>query len=382
MAKTKTKTKTKDNKLSVPSYLDKTIKEYGQILKKGTDVLKDKQDLKVISISPAIDVGLGGGVTEGSWITLTGDPKSGKTTTALQIAKNCQDDGRVIIYLDAEGRLKKMNFELAGLDPEKMIIISPEDKPVSAEQFLDIAYKMLSDPEYHGAVLIIDSISSLIPQKEIDADFGSYRAGLPKILSVFTKKVGQLLPSQRGLVIAITHFIANTSGYGQAKMADGGNKIQYQVDTRMEIRGGGGKSAVTAWTDSNGTQIGQIVNWKVLCSSMGPPGGFIESYIRYGHGIDKVKEIMSLGLDLGFVSKRGAWYTLDFMLSTETKVAKWPVGMATNLIEKGLTNEDMTDEELRKAFTTQGEFKLYELLVSNTDIVELLTKLVMEAINE
>ena len=382
MAKTKTKTKTKDNKLSVPSYLDKTIKEYGQILKKGTDVLKDKQDLKVISISPAIDVGLGGGVTEGSWITLTGDPKSGKTTTALQIAKNCQDDGRVIIYLDAEGRLKKMNFELAGLDPEKMIIISPEDKPVSAEQFLDIAYKMLSDPEYHGAVLIIDSISSLIPQREIDADFGSYRAGLPKILSVFTKKVGQLLPSQRGLVIAITHFIANTSGYGQAKMADGGNKIQYQVDTRMEIRGGGGKSAVTAWTDSNGTQIGQIVNWKVLCSSMGPPGGFIESYIRYGHGIDKVKEIMSLGLDLGFVSKRGAWYTLDFMLSTETKVAHWPVGMATNLIEKGLTNEDMTDEELRKAFTTQGEFKLYELLVSNTDIVELLTKLVMEAINE
>ena len=63
-------------------------------------------------------------------------------------------------------------------------------------------------------------------------------------------------------------------------------------------------------------------------------------------------------------------------------MAHWPVGMATNLIEKGLTNEDMTDEELRKAFTTQGEFKLYELLVSNTDIVELLTKLVMEAINE
>jgi hypothetical protein len=56
--------------------------------------------------------------------------------------------------------------------------------------------------------------------------------------------------------------------------------------------------------------------------------------------------------------------------------------MAANLIEKGLTNEDMTDEELRKAFTTQGEFKLYELLISNPDIVELLTKLVMGAINE
>jgi recombination protein RecA len=376
------KTKTKSEKSITPSYLDKTIKEYGQILKKGSEVLKDKEDLQVISISPAIDVGLGGGVLEGSWITLTGDPKSGKTTTSMQIAKNCQELDRTIIYLDVEGRLKKLNFELAGLDPEKMVVISPVDKPVSAEQFLDIAYKMMSDPEYHGAVLIIDSISSLIPQKELDADFGSFRAGVPKILSIFTKKIGQLLPTQKGLIIAITHFIANTSGYGKAKMADGGNKIQYQVDTRMEITGGGGNSAVTPWMDNNGTQIGQIVNWKVLCSSMGSPGDFIQSYIRYGHGIDKVKEIMSLGLDLGFVSKRGAWYTLDFMLSTETKVAHWPVGMAANLIEKGLTNEDMTDEELRKAFTTQGEFKLYELLISNPDIVELLTKLVMGAINE
>lgn len=372
------KTKTKSEKSITPSYLDKTIREYGQILKKGSEVLKDKEDLQVISISPAIDVGLGGGVLEGSWITLTGDPKSGKTTTSMQIAKNCQELDRTIIYLDVEGRLKKLNFELAGLDPEKMVVISPVDKPVSAEQFLEIAYKMMSDPEYHGAVLIIDSISSLIPQKELDADFGSYRAGLPKILSVFTKKIGQLLPTQKGLVIAITHFIANTSGYGKAKMADGGNKIQYQVDTRMEITAGGGNSAVTPWMDNNGTQIGQIVNWKVLCSSMGSPGDFIQSYIRYGHGIDKVKEIMSLGLDLGFISKRGAWYTLDFMLIP----GGWPVGMAANLIEKGLTNEDMTDEELRKAFTTQGEFKLYELLINNTDMVELLTKLVMEAINE
>lgn len=98
------KTKTKPEKSIVPSYLDKTIKEYGAILKKGSEVLRNKEELKVISISPAIDVGLGGGVLEGSWITLTGDPKSGKTTTAMQIARNCQQEDRIIIYLDVEGR--------------------------------------------------------------------------------------------------------------------------------------------------------------------------------------------------------------------------------------------------------------------------------------
>ena len=79
--------------------------------------LEEKKNYKTISISPAIDIALGGGIKEGSWLTLTGDPKSGKTTTAMQIAANCQKEGRPIIYLDVEGRLKDMNFEVHDLDP-------------------------------------------------------------------------------------------------------------------------------------------------------------------------------------------------------------------------------------------------------------------------
>ena len=91
-----------------------------------------------------------------------------------------------------------------------MTIVAPEDTPIPAEDFLDVAYKMMSHPDYYGAVLIIDSISSLMPKKELDGDFSPTRAGLPKILSIFTKKIGQLLPRQHGLIIAITHYIANT----------------------------------------------------------------------------------------------------------------------------------------------------------------------------
>ena len=205
-----------------------------------------------------------------------------------------------------------LNFEVRDLDPEKMKIIHPEDKPLSAEEFLDVAHKLMSHPDYHGAVLIIDSISSLIPEKELDGDFSPGRAGLPKILSIFTKKIGQLLPRQRGLVIAITHYIANTGGFGKAKLSDGGNKIQYQADTRMEIAGGGEKvPAIKPWEDSSKNRIGQIVNWKIICSSMGPPGGQVQSYIRYGHGIDRTQEILELSLDLGFIDKSGAWFSCE-----------------------------------------------------------------------
>ena len=84
-------------KNKVPEYLKNDIKKYGNIIKTGTEVLEEKSNYKTISVSPAIDLALGGGIREGCWLTLTGDPKSGKTTTAMQIAANCQKEGRPII---------------------------------------------------------------------------------------------------------------------------------------------------------------------------------------------------------------------------------------------------------------------------------------------
>ena len=345
-----------------PEYLAKIIKEYGNIISIGLEVLEEKKGYKVISVSPAIDIALGGGIKEGSWVTLTGDPKSGKTTTAMQIAANCQKEGRPVIYLDAEGRLKDMNFEVQDLDPSKMKVVHPDDKPLPAEDFLKTAHKLMSDPEFYGAVLIIDSISSLIPQKELDGDFTPGRAGLPKILSIFTKKMGQLLPRQRGLIIAITHYIANTAGFGKAKMPDGGNKIQYQADTRMEIASGGEKiSAVKPWVDSSDQRIGQIVNWKIICSSMGAPGGQVQSYIRYGHGIDKTQEILMLACDLGLIEKAGAWFSCTFMSECKDLAKEINPDIDTN-----------NEEVLEKAFKFQGQDKLYAFLTSNPKLIEFL----------
>jgi recombination protein RecA len=355
-------------KTKTPEYLKKIIKDYGEIIRSGTEVLETKKNYKIISISPAIDIALGGGIREGSWLTLTGDPKSGKTTTAMQIAANCQKDGRPIIYLDTEGRLKDLNFEVHDLDPEKMTIVAPEDKPVPAEDFLDVAYKMMSHPDYYGAVLIIDSVSSLMPKKELDGDFSPTRAGLPKILSIFTKKIGQLLPRQHGLIIAITHYIANTGGFGKHKMSDGGNKIQYQADTRMEIASGGEKiSAVSPWTNTSGDRIGQVLNWKIVCSSMGPPGGQVQSYLRYGYGIDKTQEILMLACDLGLIDKSGAWFTCEFMGACKDLAHE---------IKPDLNVDD--EEELIKAFKFQGQEKLFQFLSENPKLIEFLGSSIKE----
>lgn len=289
--------------------LSEIAKKYGDVIKTGTELLHDRKDYKVISVSPIIDVALSGGIKEGSWVMLSGAAKSGKTTLAMQIAANCQKENRHIIYLDVEGRLKEMNFEVAELDASRVTVIRASEEPLSAEKFLDIAYKLVSSKENEGCVCIIDSISSLIPQRDLEQEInGMTRPGLPKILSDFTKKMGQIVPNQKALMILITHMITNTSGYGASKMADGGVKIQYQADTRMEVK------SIQPWVQDD-QQIGQAINWKILCSSMGPPGAECQSWVRYGHGVDMIQEALTMGLEGGLITQSGAWMTLSFLFN-------------------------------------------------------------------
>jgi recombination protein RecA len=296
------------------------VKKYGDYITSGDKVLEQKKNYKTISISPAIDLALGGGVKEGSWMILSGPPKAGKTTTTMQIIANCQALGRKIIYLDVEGRLKEMNFEVPGIDPSLVQVIRSGDEPLAAETFLDIARKLVAAKENEGCVLVIDSISSLMPSRDLDEDIsGMTRPGLPKILSDFVKKLGQTVPNQKCLVILITHMITNTSGYGKSKMADGGVKIQFQADTRMEVK------TVSPWESAGSSKenknvIGLKVTWEVLCSSIGAPFKTCDSWIRFGHGIDKVQEIIMIAIDLGLISVAGSWYNLDFIEGEKVKL--------------------------------------------------------------
>lgn len=280
------------------------------------------------------------------------------TTTAMQIAFNCQQEGRPIIYINAEGRLSEMNFDVDGLDPEKMIIITAEDEPISAEVFLEITLKLISAKENEGALCIIDSVSSLIPSKELDEDVtGSMRPGLPKILSNFVKKAGQIVPNNKITMVMITHLITNTSGYGPSKMADCGVKIQYQADTRLEVK------SIAPWMEGETNQIGQAVNWKIHYSSMGATGIECQSWIRYGKGLDKTQELLILGEEMGLISKAGAWFTCDYVREDPNFATLFP------------------GEDVEKFAKFQGQEKLYNFLDTNEQALKLLNDKIREMLS-
>lgn len=285
------------------------------------------------------------------------------TTTAMQLAYNCQKEDRPVIYINSEGRLNQLNFEVEGLDPEKMFIVTAEDQPLSAEAFLDIAHKLISVPENRGALCIIDSISSLIPAKDLDGDVtGSMRPGLPKILSNFVKKCGQVVPNNKNIMCMITHVIANTSGYGKHSMADGGIKIQFQADTRMEVK------SINPWVQ-NDVRVGQAVNWDIYYSGLGAKNFTCQSWLRYGYGLDNVQELLIIAEELGLIDKAGSWMTCDFLFNNPAFLNK--INPEILLDESG----SYVDEELAlKACKNQGQEKTYHFIKTTPGLLEYLNQ--------
>lgn len=295
------------------------IKKYGeQAFINGADFIEEPK--RIIPISPKLDMILGGGVPEGSFVIFAGPPKVGKTVTALTLAKNAQKLGKKIYFLNVEGRLKSRDLRgIQGLNPAEVEIVrSYRDKVTGqtrillAHEFLEIAEtKVNNEP---GCVIIIDSASMLLTQLEKQGELGQqHRAPGAVLLSQFCKRISNVIPVNDCIVIMMVHVVANTGGGMKKTSRTGGNKIQYAVDIDLEAThqdrwkiGGNDKD------ENSGTQIGQVVHWRTGSTGIAPPGQRTTSWLRYGVGLDEKKELLELGKLLQLVKGSG-WMELEFL---------------------------------------------------------------------
>ena len=295
------------------SIKDDVKKNFGSDIILSGNAIIDRAPI-IIPVSPSLDLALTGGIPEGSFIVFTGQPKCGKTTTSLDFAATAQKEEyqgdlkkpRNVYYLNIEGRLKKRDIQgIAGLDLDRFNVIgSQQGKILHAEEYLQIAERIIN--EEPGSIVIIDSYSALCTEAEITSSMDKMqRADGAKLLAKFCRKVANVIPVNKNIVIGITHLMGNP-GYGNVEWKEkSGQAIAYQTDVKLRAK------MFKPWSaTADGPQIGQEVDWTVQCSALGAPGATVKSYIRYGEGVDKAMELANLCIDLGIISKGGSWYTI------------------------------------------------------------------------
>ena len=287
------------------------MKEYGDVLLEASYIVDNPPPL--ISVSPKIDIALGGGVPEGCLFIMTGPEKVGKTVHALQFCKNAQkvatqsEEKRKIYYGNIEGRLKKRDLEgIHGLDfsaDSFKVVGSTKGNILSGQKYLAIFDNIIHNEPH--AVCVVDSFSALAAEEELVGDITDMQvAAMNRYLAKFTRRFANVLPINRVTLVGITHLMANIQkfGAGKSKTEKSGNALKYAQDVKLWATH---KEALK----QGETQIGQKVHWVIENSAIGPPGQKVTSVIKYGRGIWNEFELAELAKDFGVVEGK-TWLTL------------------------------------------------------------------------
>lgn len=118
-----------------------------------------------------------GGFVKGKMYELMGWESSGKSTVCAHTVANCQKQGGTVLYIDGEHAVDKLYFQAIGVDTQKLLIAQPN----SGEEGFNIALSAISTGEVD--LIIIDSDSSLLPQKVVDGEVGDSAIGKKALLN-------------------------------------------------------------------------------------------------------------------------------------------------------------------------------------------------------
>lgn len=167
--------KEKDEKLkALQLTIERLEKTYGKgsIMKLGDKAVLNEVDI-IHSGSISLDACLGiGGFPKGRVIEIYGPESSGKTTLAIHAIAECQKNGGIAAFIDAEHAFDRTYAEGLGVNTEELLISQPDN----GEQALEIAENLIRS----GAIeiIVIDSVAALVPRSEIEGEMGDAKVGL------------------------------------------------------------------------------------------------------------------------------------------------------------------------------------------------------------
>ena len=248
----------------------------------------------------SLDLALGvNGVPRGRVIEIYGPESSGKSTLATHIVANCQKEGGIAAYIDAEHALDPVYAQKIGVNLDSLMISQPD----FGEQALNIAEILAHSNAVD--VIVIDSVAALVPKSELEGEIGDVHMGLQaRLMSQALRKLSAAL-SKSGTCAIFINQIREKIGvmFGNPETTTGGRALKFYATIRMDIR------RIATLKGSDNTEIGSRVKVKVVKNKVAPPFRVAEFDIIFNEGISREGSLIDIGVEQEIISKKGTWYS-------------------------------------------------------------------------
>jgi len=239
-----------------------------------------------------------GGIPRGRIVEFFGPESGGKTTTALQIIAEEQKTGAFCAFVDAEHALDPNWCNTLGVNVEDLIIAQPD----SGEQALETVIALVRSRAV--SLIVVDSVSALTPQAELDGDMGDSHMGLQaRMMSQACRKLRGIC-NQTGVTVIFINQIREKIGvmFGSPETTGGGRALKHYASVRIDIR----KIGAIKEADE---VIGNRVRFKIVKNKVGSPFREAEIDLLYGYGLNIYGDWLDVAADRGVIAKAGSWYS-------------------------------------------------------------------------
>lgn len=278
----------------------KMQKKYGE----GAVVRMDSAKVEKIEAIPTgsllLDYCIGvGGIPRGRITEVYGWESAGKTTICLQTVSEAQEMGMNVAYIDVENALDIFYAQKLGVDINNLFISQPD----SAEEALDIVENYVRSGDF--GLIVVDSIAALVPRAENEGEMGASHMGLQaRLMSQAMRKLqSQVRVTNTTLIFTNQMRMKMVSGYQNPETTSGGNAMKFAASVRIKL---------TRANIKKGDEIiGSTIKARIEKNKVAVPFRVCEMEIIFNEGINKMAELVDLGVQFGFVTKRGAFYSID-----------------------------------------------------------------------
>ena len=279
--------------------LNDAIKEMEKKFGKQTFEALNQDNIGVISsgsISLNDAIGIGG-FPKGRIVEIYGNESSGKTTIALQTAKECINNDGNVAYIDVENALNPKYISSLGIDLNKLLIAHPDN----GEQAFALIDALLKTNMIN--LIVVDSVAALVPKQEIEGNIQDQSIGLhARMMSKGLRMIQGTIAKSDACVIFINQIREKVGVmFGNPEITTGGRALRFFSSLRLDVR-------KTELLKEGNEVLGIKSKISVIKNKMAPPFKTCFIDIFFDKGFDYFKEIISFAIDYEIITKSGTWF--------------------------------------------------------------------------